>query len=272
MNGARHGVMLSLLVCLAGSPATGQTVTATAGAVNGIVTDSSQSRDSGREGHPFGAVIDDDQDLDHGGERRLSLLGRADRRLRAHVRAGRLLDHPPRRHQRWSRLHRDGQRDDEPGSISDRVTVSGAAPVVDVSSTGVTTRFDAGRLATLPGSRDFFAVLGNTPGVAMTRMDVGGNLALNLQDYTAYGLRATTGVNRTEVEGIRVGGATGASDNYFSDYGSFAEIAIKAVGNTAAMPVPGILGQYVSKSGGNTYRGDVYADYQGDSWRIDQHR
>ena len=160
-----------------------------------------------------------------------------------------------------------------PGAISDRVTVSGAAPVVDVSSIGVTTRFDAGQLATLPGSRDFFAVLGNTPGVAMTRMDVGGNLALNLQDYTAYGLRATTGVNRNEVEGIRVGGATGASDNYFSDYGSFAEIATKAVGNTAAMPVPGILGQYVSKSGGNTYRGDVYADYQGEaleSTNIDQ--
>ena len=152
-----------------------------------------------------------------------------------------------------------------PGAISDRLTVSGAAPVVDVSSTGVTTRFDDGQLATLPGSRDFFAVLSLVPGVAMTRMDVGGNLALNLQDYTAYGLRATTGVHRTEVEGIRVGGANAAADNYFSDFGSFAEIATKAVGNNAAMPVPGMLGQYVSKSGGNSYRGDIYADYQGES-------
>ena len=52
----------------------------------------------------------------------------------------------------------------------------------------------------------------------MTKVDVGGNAALSVQEYTAYGLRATTGMNRNEVEGIRVGGATGANDNYFSDF------------------------------------------------------
>jgi len=56
-------------------------------------------------------------------------------------------------------------------------------------------------------------------------MDVGGSFALVLSEYTAYGLRATTGMNRNEVEGIRVGGANGSSDNYYSDYASFAEIA-----------------------------------------------
>ena len=128
-----------------------------------------------------------------------------------------------------------------PGTVSDSVTVSGS-PVVDLASTEVTTHFDSEKLASLPGARDIFAILANTPGVALSKMDVGGNGALSLQDYTAYGLRATTGVNRNEVEGIRVGGANGANDNYFSDFASFAEIAIKAVGQTAAMPVPGTLG------------------------------
>ena len=72
-------------------------------------------------------------------------------------------------------------------------------------------------------------------------------------------------MNRNEVEGIRVGGANGSSDNYFSDYASFAEIAIKAVGQSASMPVPGTLGQYVSKSGGNAYHGAVYADFQNEA-------
>ena len=99
----------------------------------------------------------------------------------------------------------------------------------------------------------------------MSKMDVGGNAALSLQDYTAYGLRAVTGMNRNEVEGIRVGGANGANDNYLSDFGSFAEIAIKAAGNTAAMPVPGTLSQSISKSGGNTYHGSLYADFQDDA-------
>ena len=101
----------------------------------------------------------------------------------------------------------------------------------------------------------------------MAKMDVGGNGALSLQEYTAYGLRATTGMNRNEVEGIRVGGANGANDNYFSDFASFAEIAIKAVGHSAAMPVPGTMGQYVSKSGGNAYHGSVYADFQNEAWQ-----
>ena len=150
-----------------------------------------------------------------------------------------------------------------PGTISDSLTVRGS-PVVDVSSTTVTTHFDSEKLAGLPGARDIFAILANTPGVALSKMDVGGNGALALQEYTAYGLRPTTGVNRNEVEGIRVGGANGAPDNYLSDYASFAEIAITAVGQTASMSVPGTLSQYVSKSGGNTYHGSVYADFQND--------
>ncbi len=151
-----------------------------------------------------------------------------------------------------------------PGSVSDTVTVSGS-PVVDLASTEVTTHFDSEKLASLPGSRDFFAVVANTPGVALSKMDVGGNGALSLQEYTAYGLRATTGVNRNDVEGIRVGGANGSQDNYLSDFASFEEIAITAVGQSAAMPVPGTLGQYVSKSGGNAYQGSVYADFQNDA-------
>ena len=152
-----------------------------------------------------------------------------------------------------------------PGTVHDGVTVSGAAPVVDVSSTVVTTHFDSDTLASLPGARDFFAIAANTPGIALAKMDVGGSGALNLQEYTAYGLRATTGVNRNEVEGIRVGGANGPNDNYLSDFASFSEIAITAVGQSAAMPVPGTLGQHVSKSGGNTYHGSLYADFQNDA-------
>ena len=152
-----------------------------------------------------------------------------------------------------------------PAAFDDRVTVSGAAPVIDVSSTIVATRFESHKLATLPGARDFFAIAANTPGIALSKMDVGGNGALNLQEYTAYGLRATTGVNRNEVEGIRVGGANGPNDNYLSDFASFSEIAIAAVGQPAAMPVPGTLAQYVSKSGGNAYHGSLYADFQNDA-------
>jgi hypothetical protein len=62
------------------------------------------------------------------------------------------------------------------------------------------------------------------------------------------------------------GGATGPNDNYYSDFGSFAEIAVNSVGHSAAMPVPGTMARYVSKSGGNAYHGSAYADFQSDAW------
>lgn len=152
-------------------------------------------------------------------------------------------------------------------SVTESVTVSGQSPVVDVTNTTVATRFDTEVLASLPGARDYWAVLAQTPAVAMGRVDVGGSGALTQQPYTAYGLTSAGGVNRAEVEGIMVneGAGGGGSDMYYTDYGAFAEIAINAVGNGAEMPNPGVLSQLIAKSGGNQYHGNVYFDYQNEA-------
>jgi outer membrane receptor protein involved in Fe transport len=152
-------------------------------------------------------------------------------------------------------------------SVTESVTVSGQSPVVDVTNTTVATRFDTELLASLPGARDYWAVLAQTPAVSMGRVDVGGSGALTQQPYTAYGLASAGGVNRAEVEGIMVneGAGGGGSDMYYTDYGAFAEIAINAVGNGAEMPNPGVLSQLIAKSGGNQYHGNVYFDYQNES-------
>ena len=255
---------LCLFVSAIASPSA-QTITATTGAVNGIVSDSTKAVVPGVTVSLSGPSLLAPQTTltDQTGTYRFSAVPPGDHTLTFEF-AG------------FSRIVREGIHvrlgftatvnvEMSPGAVSDLVTVSGESPVVDITSTAVTTSFDAEKLASLPGARDIFTVLANTPAVAMSRMDVGGNLALSLPEYTAYGLRATTGMNRNEVEGIRVGGANGSSDNYFSDYASFAEIAIKAVGQSASMPVPGTLGQYVSKSGGNAYHGAVYADIQNEA-------
>src|SRR5262245_35057364 len=108
-----------------------------------------------------------------------------------------------------------------PGSVAETITVSGASPVVDLQCTNVTTRSDTERLASLPGSRDFWAVVAQTPAVSMSRVDVGGSGALTQQPYTAYGLTSGGGVNRGVVEGIMVneGSGGGGSDLYYTDYG-----------------------------------------------------
>ena len=259
------GLVLCVIAGNGGASAEAQTVTATTGAINGVVTDSTKAVVPGVTVTLSGPSLMTTRTAltDGAGAYRYSAVPLGDYTLTFRLSG-------------FGTIVREGIHvglgftatvsvELSPGTVDDSVTVSGAAPVVDLSSTAVTTHFDSDTLATLPGARDFFALVANTPGVALSKMDVGGNSALSLQEYTAYGLRATTGVNRNEVEGIRVGGANGVNDNYLSDFASFSEIAITAVGQTAAMPVPGTLGQYVSKSGGNAYHGGLYADFQDDA-------
>jgi hypothetical protein len=249
----------------AAASATAQTVTATTGAVAGIVSDSSQAVMPGVSVTLSGPGLIRPQGTvsDQAGAYSFSAVPPGDYALAFELGG-------------FQTIVRDGVHVGlgftaalnvtmTLGGVNDAVDVRGGSAVIDRASTEIITHFDSDRLASLPGTRDFYAVAANTPGIAMSKMDVGGNGALSNQEYTAYGLRATTGINRNEVEGIRVGAANNASDNYLSDFASFQEIAIKAVGNTAAMPVPGILTQYVSKSGGNSYHGNVYADFQSDS-------
>ncbi len=146
------------------------------------------------------------------------------------------------------------------GGVTESVTVSGASPVVDVTATSVASHFDAEKLTELPGSRDAWAIIAQAPAVAMTRMDVGGSLAWAQQPFRAYGL---SGGQRNEIEGILAN--EGAGSMYYTDFGSFEEISVTPVGNTAEVGTPGVYSNFVSKSGGNQYHGNVYIDYENES-------
>ncbi|HJZ73165.1 MAG TPA: TonB-dependent receptor, partial [Vicinamibacterales bacterium] len=267
MTTARRGTLLAVAFVATSMAAHAQTVSPTAGAINGTVTDATKAVLPGVTVTVSGPAVMGSPTAvtDQNGFFRLSSLSPGDYTLRfdlsgfgtvtresIHVSLG---------------FTATVNVEMSPGSVAETITVSGASPVVDLQSTNVTTHFDAERLANLPGSRDYWAVVAQTPAVSMSRVDVGGSGALTQQPYTAYGLTSGGGVNRGVVEGIMVneGAGGGGSDLYYTDYGSFAEIAVNAVGNTAEMPNPGVLSQFITKSGGNAYHGTLYVDYENDS-------
>ncbi len=141
-------------------------------------------------------------------------------------------------------------------ALEENVTVTGASPVVDTTSTSISTTFDKETLANLPSARDYWAILSEAPGVKMQRIDVGGSAAGTQTTYFVYG---TTGQVRPMVEGINSTEGTGAFGNYV-DYGSFEEVSIGSGASSAESPVPGVFTQLISKSGGNTYHGSFYGD------------
>jgi len=146
--------------------------------------------------------------------------------------------------------------------LSESVTVSGQSPVVDVATTKTSTNFDAQQLAALPNARDFWSILAAAPAIQMQRIDVGGSAAGTQTGYSTYDTKADQ--HRPMVEGIVNTEGTNAAGFYY-DYGSMEEVSVTTGANTPEMPWAGVMSQFIAKSGGNSYHGKLYADYENEN-------
>lgn len=148
-------------------------------------------------------------------------------------------------------------------SLSEAITVTGQSPVVDTSATQVGNSFDAKQLSALPTSRDYFSLLAGSPAVQMNRIDVGGSTNGTQQGFVVYG---TSGQVRASIEGLNATEATGAFGNY-PDVGAMEEVQINTAAHSAEASTPGVQSQFISKSGGNQYRGTFFGSYSNEDWQ-----
>ena len=145
---------------------------------------------------------------------------------------------------------------------SEQVTVAKRTSVLDRHSTAIAPTFDSQQLADLPGSRNMSALLATAHAVQMPTIDVGGGAGAVEGRRGAYG---TSGGNRPMVEGISVQGIF--NSGFMLDYGSFQEASVPTAAHGAEWPTHGVHLQVVTKSGGNQYRGALYADYENRRWQ-----
>jgi hypothetical protein len=146
-------------------------------------------------------------------------------------------------------------------TLQETVTVSGQSPVIDTTATRVQQNFKLEQLNTIPNGRDMWALLAATPGVIMNNIDIGGNRAGTQTGYRAYGLN---GQVRTSVEGINTTEGTGGAGFYY-DYGSFEEVFLGVAGQGAEAATPGVQSNFLGKSGGNRFSGEIYSDWYNNS-------
>jgi hypothetical protein len=254
-------ILVLLLILTPGSAAAvlGQTVSSTTGAINGKVTDttgavlpgvsvsiSSQSMQGTRTDvtnpdgvYRFSAIPPGDYKVTYE-------LGGFDTVVREGLRVGLGFTATVNVELRVARL-------------AETVTVSGQSPVVDVATTKTSTNFDSQQLASLPNARDFWSILAAAPAIQMQRIDVGGSAAGTQTGYSTYDTKADQ--HRPMVEGIVNTEGTNAAGFYY-DYGSMEEVSVTTGANTPDMPWAGVMSQFIAKSGGNTYHGKIYADYE----------
>jgi hypothetical protein len=146
-------------------------------------------------------------------------------------------------------------------TLQETVTVTGQSPIIDTSTTRVVQNFKLDQLQSIPNGRDMWSLLAVSPGVQMTRIDVGGNRAGTQTGYSAYGF---TGQVRVLIEGINTTEGTGGAGFYF-DYSSLEEVFLGTSGQSAEMPNPGVQSQFIAKSGGNQFNGEYYLDWYNNS-------
>jgi outer membrane receptor protein involved in Fe transport len=260
----RHTLGLALLLIAAfASSSFGQAVTSGTGAINGRVTDSSQAIVPGVTVTATSPALMGTRTTvtDSDGQYRFTAVPPGDYTLLFELTG-------------FSSVRNEGIRislgftatvnaEMKLASLNENVVVTGQSPVVDTSQTQVGNSFDAQQLSALPTSRDYFSLLAGSPAVQMNRIDVGGSTNGTQQGFVVYG---TTGQVRASIEGINATEATGAFGNY-PDVGAMEEVQINTAAHSAEASTPGVQSQFISKSGGNEFRGTYFGGYSPERWQ-----
>jgi len=140
------------------------------------------------------------------------------------------------------------------GTITETVTVSGAAPVVDVTS-AASTQFTRETLELTPTARNGLISLGaQAPGVR-GRVDVGGGNVGDPPEFKTFGQTYEAGIT---VEGMNTSDPRNSAmgGNYF-DYNSVEEARVQTINNGPDVSSHGVAITMVVKSGGNDFHGSA---------------
>ena len=151
----------------------------------------------------------------------------------------------------------------EVAALAESITVFGETPVVDVQNVDLGVTFNKRMLDTLPNARDIWVILASTPGILTVAFDVGGSTIGRQATFTTYG---SIFQNAFNIDGVNTTRGRHAA-NLFMDYGALSEINVAGAGNDAEVAAPGLFLNAVIKTGGNDFRGQVYVDWEDDSFQ-----
>ena len=152
------------------------------------------------------------------------------------------------------------------GSLEETITVTGEAPVVDVTSTTQQRVLSSETIDALPSARNYFGLARMIPGTLGGGNDVGGSLIQDVgQSVTVHGSRnvdqrvTVNGVNTMTLQaGGNIGGQT-------PDVGSAAEVSVDTSSLSADLPTGGIRINFVPKDGGNQFSNSLFFTFSNES-------
>jgi hypothetical protein len=154
------------------------------------------------------------------------------------------------------------------GTIAETITVAGAAPVVDVTSTATSTHFTADTLQLTPTSRNGLISIGaQAPGIKTQSLDVGGGSVGQTIEFKTYG---QTWGSTILIEGMdtTVPDDSGMGGNYH-DFFAIDEARVQSVSNGPEVATHGVAITLTMKSGGNDFHGSGSYGYMSPRFESD---
>src|SRR5688572_2543518 len=153
------------------------------------------------------------------------------------------------------------------GALEETITVTGAAPVVDVQSATRQQVLDNNIVRDLPTSRQFFGLVTLIPGMTVSQRDVGGTNLTQAGNYSIHGGRSGDG--RVSIDGVTVGqrgsgNSDGGGNNmtmYSLSAGLAQETAITTSGGLGEAETGGVAVNMIPREGGNTIRGSMFGTF-----------
>jgi hypothetical protein len=139
-------------------------------------------------------------------------------------------------------------------SMSEAITVSAEAPLLDVRKSGTGTTVDSVVLENVPTARDPWMILQSTPGVFVDRINVGGTQSGQQSIYISKGAPRADGTWNVDGVNITDMGATGSSPTYY-DFDTFEEMQVTTGGSDPRIQTAGVQMNMVTKRGTNDYSG-----------------
>ncbi|MGE3957146.1 MAG: carboxypeptidase regulatory-like domain-containing protein [Vicinamibacterales bacterium] len=154
------------------------------------------------------------------------------------------------------------------GALEETLTVTGAAPTVDVQSTTKSQVLNREALDAIPTGRTIQGMGQLITGVSLNAPDVGGSRAMQQTYMSAHGAGASQ--TTVQVDGLLVNGldVDGAVQNYFNSSMS-QEMVYTTSGAGADVAGGGVRLNMIPRDGGNQVSGSLFLGYQNESFQAD---
>ncbi len=152
------------------------------------------------------------------------------------------------------------------GALEETITVTGASPVVDVTTAARAQILDREAIDSIPTGRSIQGMAQLVPGVSLNLPDTGGARAMQQTYMTVRGM--TTANTTMLVDGMLVNGlqGDGAVQSYFNDAMN-QEVSIQTSGISADTSAGGVRMNMIPREGGNRFAGDYKVSYRPGTWQ-----